>query len=108
MTRTPDAFASSVRWVPVPGGVCLFGDRARPVRVRDLEWTATTLTPAQLGLGDDHRPLVGLDQDHAAQLAVGLGGRLPRSVEWEWAATGSALRAYPWGDQAPDTYRANL
>ncbi|GAB2712210.1 hypothetical protein GCM10010442_35510 [Kitasatospora kifunensis] len=95
-------------WVPVPGGTCLFGDRRRPVRVRDLEWTATPLTPAQVGWEDDGRPLIGLDQARAAQLAADLGGRLPRSVEWEWAASGAERRLYPWGEEEPGAARANL
>ncbi|MFE4512705.1 formylglycine-generating enzyme family protein [Kitasatospora sp. NPDC056783] len=95
-------------WVPVPGGVCLFGDRKKPVKVVDLEWTATPVTPTQLGLAPDHRPLVGVAQAQAARIAADLGGRLPLSKEWEWAASGPERRRYPWGDEEPAEGRANL
>jgi len=32
--------------------------------------------------------------------------RLPRDLEWEWAASG-ATRTYPWGDAPPNDKRAN-
>lgn len=95
-------------WIRVDGGLCRFGDAERPVRVRTLEWTRTVLTPAQLACGDDERPLTGLSQPSAAVLARALGGRLPRSVEWEWAAAGPARRRYPWGEAPPTAATANL
>lgn len=107
MTTTNGA-GRSLSWVAVPGGTCPFGDRQKKVRVADLEWTATPLTPAQLGLGDDERPMVEVAHEQAVRLAAELGGRLPRSVEWEWAASGPARRLHPWGDEEPDTGRANL
>ncbi|MEW2401368.1 SUMF1/EgtB/PvdO family nonheme iron enzyme [Streptomyces sp. NPDC046862] len=97
-----------VRWIRIEGGTCRFGDQKRPITVRALEWTRTVLTPAQLGYSTDHRPLTGLSQGDAAQLAQELGGRLPRSVEWEWAASGLDCRLYPWGNDEPTPRRANL
>ncbi|WP_033819794.1 SUMF1/EgtB/PvdO family nonheme iron enzyme [Kitasatospora sp. MBT63] len=97
-----------VVWVPVPGGTCLFGDRQRPVKVPDLVWTATLITLAQVGHGDAPLPQTGLVHAQAARLAADLGGRLPRSVEWEWAASGPERRLYPWGDEEPGAGRANL
>ncbi|MET8981652.1 formylglycine-generating enzyme family protein [Streptomyces sp. NPDC004539] len=104
----PDPAGSVIRWVRVAGGVCRFGDRQRPITVRPLEWTRTLLTPAQLGDRTGLRPLTGLTQREAADLARKLGGRLPRSLEWEWAASGPNCRRYPWGDEDPTARRANL
>lgn len=92
----------SVEWVFLDAGTCLFGDRARPVSVPALWWTRTPVTAADLG-GKPPRsgcaPVTLVDRDEAAALASQFGGRLPRSVEWEWMAAGPGRRRYPWGDQ---------
>ncbi|MFI5822835.1 formylglycine-generating enzyme family protein [Streptomyces rishiriensis] len=99
---------TTVSWERVEGGVCRFGDQQRRITVRTLEWTRTVLTGAQLGCGDDPLPVTGLAQPDAAALARALGGRLPRSVEWEWAASGPTCRTYPWGEEEPTPRLANL
>ncbi|WP_218149315.1 formylglycine-generating enzyme family protein [Streptomyces colonosanans] len=88
--------------------MCRFGDKKRSIRVRTLEWTRTVLAPAQLGYGSVQKPLTGLAHCDAARIAQELGGRLPRSLEWEWAASGPECRLYPWGDEEPTARRANL
>jgi len=36
------------------------------------------------------------------------GGRLPRSLEWEWAAMGPEGFDFPWGNAPPSKTRANF
>jgi len=93
-------------WVLISGGMCAYGDDARPREIGPLWWTAIPVTPRHLGrrgAGADI-PVTGISHAGAIAMAAGLGGRLPRSAEWEWMAAGPGRRRYPWGqaDWRPD------
>lgn len=103
------AIPAPLRWIPISGGVCLFGDDARPRRVGDLLVTATPITRAQAGLdGPPDLPVTGIDFARASSLAHDLDGRLPKSLEWEWIAAGPTQRRFPWGDAAWEPRLARL
>lgn len=71
-------------WVAVPGGTCLFGDRAKPLQVSTLLWSTTPVPYGWVEHGRPDRatlPLTGLTHPEAVDLAHQLGGRLPTSVE---------------------------
>jgi formylglycine-generating enzyme required for sulfatase activity len=59
------------------------------------------------GIDRERYPLNCISWRNARALCQFLGGDLPTSVEWEYAATASAGRKsrYPWGDEAPDCAR---
>ncbi|PXY16645.1 formylglycine-generating enzyme family protein [Prauserella flavalba] len=101
-----------VEWIEVPGGVCPFGDDARPVPVPTLLWTRTPIAYGHLpgehpDLGPRF-PVAEVSHAEAAEIASRLGGRLPRSAEWEWMAAGATRRRWPWGDAPWQPARANL
>jgi sulfatase modifying factor 1 len=97
-------------WILIDGGLCRFGDDARPVQVRPLCWTITPVTPRHLGDRGPWAdiPVTGISHAEAAAIAAELDCRLPRSAEWEWMAAGTARRRYPWGGADWDTRRAAL
>ncbi len=87
-------------WTLIGGGICLFGDDARPVKIRPLWWTTTPVAGRHLGRREPggSLPVSGITHDEASAIAARLDGRLPRSAEWEWMAAGSGRRRFPWGD----------
>jgi formylglycine-generating enzyme required for sulfatase activity len=53
-------------------------------------------------------PVVFVSWYAAAAFCQSVGKRLPTEAEWEYAARGGLLdKSFPWGDEAPDTTRAN-
>jgi len=52
-------------------------------------------------------PVTGIMWDTARLYCKSIGASLPREDEWEYAARGARLNAFPWGNDALDLQRTN-
>ncbi len=58
--------------------------------------------------GMQKRPVIGLSWKRCLKFCRWQGKRIPTEAEWERAAAGLEGRRYPWGNQVPDSTRANF
>lgn len=63
---------------------------------------------AQVTAARDTYPVTAIPWGTAQAYCQSLGGALPTEEEWEWAARGPELRAYPWGSNPLDPSRTHV
>lgn len=80
--------------------------------LHDGEWMIRDFTGLHPAAGKGNEPVSHVSFFEASAFAKWAGKRLPTEGEWEKAATFDPAtgerRAFPWGNQAPDSARANL
>ena len=81
---------------------CVATGACVPVQARDNTPTAHINDPAFADY-----PVTGIDYNMASEYCTWAGARLPTEAEWEYAARGSKILAYPWGSNTPDCTLAN-
>jgi hypothetical protein len=75
---------------------CVATGACVPVQPRDNTPTAHVNDPAF-----SNYPVVGVDYNMATEYCTWAGARLPTEAEWEYAARGTKLFTYPWGNNDP-------
>jgi gamma-glutamyl hercynylcysteine S-oxide synthase len=53
--------------------------------------------------GENDHPVVYINQDDAKAYAAWVGKRLPTEMEWQYAAQGTDMRKFPWGNGMDST-----
>jgi ergothioneine biosynthesis protein EgtB len=79
--------------------------------LHDAEWMIRDFSGLHPATSKANEPVSHVSFFEASAFAKWAGKRLPTEAEWEKAATfapGNSERAFPWGEEAPDSSRANL